>query len=179
MENQKYLVRLVRPVFQVAYLEIDACSESDACSKAFESAYRLPDEHWAGRFNPDDHIFDVHCVRSDETPAGHPFSFLDFPLYSIMSTNDAPFLHSDGNQPWMNYLNPMTVAGQMSKWITQLEHSRGRYYEEAMENLEEMLRGLKGTNQKVVPLLPPEESRSRIEYLESLVNLIRLLNDVD
>jgi hypothetical protein len=106
MANQKYLVRLVRPVFQATYLEIEARSENEACSDAYQAAYRIPDEQWAGRFNPDDHLFDVHCVRGDETPEGNPFSLLDFPLYSILSTNEAPYVRSDGIQPWMNYLTP-------------------------------------------------------------------------
>ena len=179
MENQKFLVRLVRPVFQAAYQEIEARSENEACSKAFQSAFRLPDEHWAGRFNPEDHFIDVHCVRCGETPDGNSFSLLDFPLYSILSTNDTPYVHTDGNQPWMNWLNPLTVASQISQWIQQLELSRGSYYEEAIEEIEKVLRSWKGTDQKVVPLLPPEEVRARIEYLELTLRLVRLLNDVD
>ena len=34
-------------------------------------------------------------------------------------------------------------------------------------------------DQKVVPLLPPQEARARIDYLESALQLVRLLNDVD
>jgi hypothetical protein len=179
MANQKYLVRLVRPVFQAAYLEIEAGSEKEACSKAFQSAYRLPDEQWAGRFNPDDHLFDVHCVRCGETPEGHPFSLLDFPLYSILSTNETPYVRWEGNQPWMNYLSPLTVASQMSRWIEQLAQSRDGYYDEAIEEFEEMLRTWKGTDQKVVPLLPPEELRTRIGFVEGLLNAICLLKDLD
>jgi hypothetical protein len=73
----------------------------------------------------------------------------------------------------------MTVAGQMSQWIEQLTKSRENYYEEAIEEFEELLKSWKGTDQKVVPLLPPEEVRTKIEYLESLLNLINLLKDVD
>jgi hypothetical protein len=179
MTNQKYLVRLVRPVFQAAYLEIEARSENEACLNAYQSACCLPDEQWTGRFNPDDHLFDVHCVRCDETPEGHPFSLLDFPLYSILSTNAAPYVRWNGNQPWMNNLNPLTVACHMSQWIEQLELSRKEYFEESIEEFEEILRTWKGTDQKVVPLIPPEELRSRIGYAETLLNVICLLKDVD
>jgi hypothetical protein len=179
MEQETYLVRVVRPVFQVAYLEVEAQSEAQACGAALQSATTLPDDQWAGRFNPEDHVFDVHCVRESETPGGHPFSLIDFPLYSILSSGESPYLQCNGVQPWMNYLNPLTVAGYLSQWIEELTEARDGFYGESIEKFEEMLRDIRGTDQKVVPLLPPEEVRVRVEYLESLLNLLSLLKDVD
>jgi hypothetical protein len=179
MEQTKYLVRMVRPVFQAAYLEIEASSESQACSIALEAAYTIPDARWTGRFNPQEHSMDLHCVRDSETREGHPFSLLDFPLYNILSTNDRPYFQCNGIQPWMNFMNPLTVAGYLSQWIEQLSESRGGYYEESIEGFGEMLRDLRGTDQKVVPLLPPEQVRGQVEYLEAFLDLLSLLKDVD
>jgi hypothetical protein len=179
MSQQKYLVRVVRPVFEAAYLEVEAPSEEEACGAALGSAYTIPEEDWTGRFNPEDYSFDLHCVRSAETPEGDPFSLLDFPQYSILSTNENPCPVTDGYQPWMDYLNPLSVAAQLSQWIRQLESARGGCYDEGIENLEEILRKWKGTDQKVVPLVPPEHLRNSVDYLESVLSLVRLLNDVD
>jgi len=179
MSQQKYVVRMVRPVFQAAYLEVEARNEAEACSRALESVYKLPEEKWSGRFNSEDYTFDIHCVRSSETPEGNAFSLLDFPQYSILSTNEAPFIRTDGYQPWMNYLNPLSSAAQTSQWITQLQKTRSGQYEDGIEDIEQSLREWKGTDQKVVPLVPPEERRESIEYLEALLEMVQLLNDVD
>lgn len=144
--------------------------EKEACSLAFQTAYGLPEESWTGRFNSDDYLLDAHCVRSCETLEGDAFSLLDFPQYSILSTNEEPCVSCDGYQPWMNYLSPLAVAAQMSQWIDQLEKTRGGSYEEGIEELEGILRQWKGTDKKVVPLLPPEHLRYNVEYVEALLN---------
>jgi hypothetical protein len=179
MEHEKYLVRVVRPVFQTTYLEVEGRSEAEACSIAFSEAYRIPDENWRGRFNPEDYSFDIHGVRSGETPEGYAFSLVDFPQYSVLSTSETPSPTCNGYQPWMNYVHPLSVAAQMSQWMGQLEDRRGGLFEEAIENFEETLRKWRGADQKVVPLVPPEELRSKIELLETLLSATRLLSDVD
>lgn len=179
MSYQKFLVRVVRPVFQAAYLEVEGRDEKEACGVAFHSAFHLPEESWTGRFNPEDYPFDVHCVRRSETPEGDEFSLLDFPQYSILTTNCDPLVICDGYQPWMNELHPLVVAAQLSRWIEQLEKSRRGSYEEAIEDLEDKLRQWKGTDKKVVPLVPPEHLRKSVEYAEAMLDLVRLLNDVD
>ncbi|HJV64451.1 MAG TPA: hypothetical protein VJ550_01830 [Geomonas sp.] len=178
MERQKYLVRVVRPVFEAAYLEVEARDENEACSTAMASAYQLPAEKWSGRFNPDDYFVDAHCVRRSQTQDGHPFTLLDFPLYLIMNTNHSPSIAGAG-EPWMNYVQPMEVASLMSEWIDQLAESRDGYYQEAIEHFEEMLKAWKGTDQKVVPLMPPEERRFNIGMVEKLLEGIRLIKETD
>lgn len=177
--REKYLVRVVRPVFQAAYLEVEGRDENEACSVAYQSAHRLPEERWVGRFSSDDYTFDVHCVRSCQTRDGHDFSLLDFPNYSILTTNQNPFVVGEGYETWMNYVHPVYVAGQLSQWISQLEITRSGCYEEGIEDLEETLREWRGTDQKVVPLVPPEHLRQKIEYAEAMLELLHLLNDVD
>ena len=179
MAKQKYLVRLVRPVFQTAYLEVEGSDEREAALTAFTSAYEIPDDQWTGRFDPEDYIFDVNCVRTSETPEGHPFSLLDFPLYCIFSTNESSHLSNASTQPWMNELEPLTVANLYSQWITQLRNERVGYYEEAIDTYEERLKSFKGTDQKVVPLMPPAERRFDIDVLEALLSGIRLMKEVD
>lgn len=179
MSREKYLVRVVRPVFQAAYLEVEGRDENEACSVAFQKAHHLPEQSWSGRFNPDDYLFDVHCVRSHQTAEGHDFSLLDFPKYNILSTNQDPYVKGEGYEIWMNYLHPLSVAAHLSQWISHLESTRSGCYEEGIEGLEDMLRQWKGTDQKVVPLVPPEHLRQNIEYVEAMLKIVQLLNDVD
>lgn len=179
MAKQKYLVRLVRPVFQTAYVEVEGRDENEAAGVAFTSAHQIPEEKWMGRYNPDDYFFDVHCVHSGETSEGHAFSLLDFPQYCLLTTNESPHLGNSANQPWMDYLEPMTVASLFSNWVNKLLDERTGYYDEAIDQFEEILKSWKGTDQKVVPLMPPEERRYDIELVEALIENIRLLQEVD
>jgi hypothetical protein len=179
MDRQKYLVRVVRPVFQVAYVESEGRNENEAACNALVSAYQIPDEQWSGRFNPDDYIFDVNCVHSGETPEGHAYSLLDFPLYCILSSHETPIIGNSATQPWMNEVQPMTIATLFTQWINKLITERVGYYEEAIDFFEDLLKDWKGTDQKVVPLMPPEERRFDIEIAETAINCIRLLKEVD
>jgi len=179
MAQQKYLVRVVRPVFQVAYVEVEGRDENEAACAAYVSAQNIPEEQWTGRYNPDDYACDVHCVRSGETPEGHAFSPLDFPLYCILSTQASPHIGNSSTQLWMNYAEPLAVANLFSQWINKLTNERVGYYEEAIDHFEDLLKSLKGTDQKVVPLMPPAERRYDIEMLEALLDSIRLISEVD
>lgn len=60
-----------------------------------------------------------------------------------------------------------------------MESARGGCYQEGIEAIEEILRKWEGTDQKVVPLIPPEDRRNSVDYLESVLSLVRLLHDVD
>jgi len=176
--KEKFLVRVVRPVFQAAYVEVEGVDEDDACDVALEAAENIPEEQWSGRYNPDDYCMDAHCVRSALTPEGYACSVLDFPLYGIMSTSHCSS-RVDGHEEWMRYAQPMAVASEMSRWIESLEHTRGAYYCRAIETLEQIRKKWKGSDQKVVPLLPPQERKCDIELVEAALDALHLLNDVD
>lgn len=179
MAPEKYLVRLVRPVFQAAYIELEGKSENDAAYRALTMAGDLPDDQWVGRFNPEDYAYDVHCVRSDQTKDGNPFSLLDFPKYCLLSTEDCPVLGLSAGQPWMDWLLPFVVASLYSKWISLLTEERVDYYDEGIAQLEGILKEWKGTDQKVVPLQPPAERRFDIDVLQATLDLAYVLKETD
>ena len=178
MTGQKFLVRLVRPVFQAAYVEVEGKDENDAAFQAYMSAQSIPEEKWTGRYNPEHYHMEARCIRCVETTEGNAVSLLDFPDYCLLSTGESPFEY-DTVQPWMDELYPWWVANYISKWIDSLIDHRGDYYEETIEFLQDQLKSLKGTDEKVVPLKPPAERRHDIDLIEATVDLVRILKETD
>ena len=179
MGRQKFLVRLVRPVFQAAYLEVEGKDENEAAFLAYSSSREIPEEDWRGRFNGEDYHVEADCVRYGETVEGHRFSLLDFPKYHVLSSSENLPLGGGASQPWMDEENPAAIAAVFTKWIDALIDEREGYYDSAIEFFDELLASLKGTDEKVVPLMPPEERRHDIELIEAARNLGRLLKEVD
>lgn len=178
MAEEKFLVRLVRPVFQAAYVEVEGRNENEAAFRAYTSAENIPEEKWTGRYNPEGYGIEVHCIRSAETSEGYAVSLLDFPNYCLLSTGSSP-IGSSCTQPWMDELNPCSVASNFSLWIDSLIDERVEFYERSIEFFEDALKSLKGTDKKVVPLAPPAELRYNIELIEAAVRMARLLKEVD
>ena len=180
MELQKYLVRVVRPVFQTTYIEVEARGERDAEGKCFNSLHEIPENQWRGRHNPDEHALDLNCLPVLETKEGHPYTLLDYAQYTVLSTDLAPYMVAQGMEVWMReVVHPMMLANGFWRWIDQLTEARGGYYQKAIELCEELLRQWRGTGGKIVSLLPPADRRDDIELVEATLACLRLLKEID
>jgi hypothetical protein len=180
-ETRNYLVRAVRPMFQAACIEVEARDRADAIDRALSCAARIPEDQWTGRNDPEDYFFDVHCVHSGQTAEGHPFSLLDFPRYTVVSTNPYPAVKAYAVlDPWIKKAGPILTSSLLSDWIDQLWSSQVEIYEDAEENLKEILQQWKGSDdQKVLPHMDPEERRLRIDMIEHLLQGINLMKEPD
>jgi hypothetical protein len=180
MGLQKYQVRVVRPVFQAIYVEVEARGERDAEGKCFHSLRKTPESEWRGRHNPEEHALDLYCVPILETEDGSPFSLLDYAQYSILSTEKDPYMVAHGLAGWMREVrHPMMLTTRFWEWIAQRTEARDGYYQKAIELNEELLREWRGTGHKVVPLQPPADRRSDIELVETTLACLRLLKEMD
>lgn len=180
MGLEKYLVRVVRPVFQTAYVEVEARGERDAEGKCFQSLYTLPESEWRGRYNPDEHALDLYCVPTLETEDGFPYTRLDYAQYTVLNTDLDPYMVAHGMEVWMReVLHPMLLATRFWGWINQLNEARDVSYQKAIELCEEQLRDWKGTDRKVVALQPPADRRGDIELVETTLACLRLLKEMD
>lgn len=177
--QQKFLVRLVRPVFQVAYLEVEAEDEYEAVDLAEDQAGEIPEENWKGRFNPELYRFEGHCVRSDETPEGNPYSLIDFPYYALLTTDQELAPPHSPFEPWMSRLYPTSLAGQLHQWIDQLTDLRSEVYDHSLKMFGSMLNKLRDTDEKVVPLMPPAERKFDVDLLEALIEVTTTLKEID
>jgi len=180
MEMQKYLVRVVRPVFKTTYLEVEARSERDAEGKCFHSLREIPDDQWRGRHNPDEHALDLYCLPELETKEGYPYTLLDYAQYTVLSTDPYPCMVAHGMEIWMReVVHPLMLANRFWDWMDQLAKARDGYYRKAVELCEELLRQWKGTDCKIVSLLPPADRRADIELVEAILACLRLLKEID
>jgi hypothetical protein len=180
MGLQKYLVRVVRPVIQAAYVEVVARGERDAAGKCFHSLREIPESEWRGRHSPDEHALDLYCVPILETEDGAPYSLLDYAQYTILNTDQDPYMHAEGLEIWMREVaHPMLLAARFSEWIAQLTEARDVHYQKAIEQCEELQREWRGTDHKVVALQPPADRRGDIELVETTLACLRLLKEMD
>jgi len=179
--RKNYLVRAVRPVFQAACIEVEARDPKEAIDHALSSAAQIPEALWTGRSDPESYFFDAHCVHTGQTAEGHPFSLLDFPRYTVISTNPFPPIEAYGVlDPWMDKAPPILVASLLSTWIDQLLSSQVVIFEDAKEMLQENLQQWKGSDdEKILPLMPPDERRFLLEMTEQLIRGIDLLEESD
>ena len=180
-EPRNYLVRGVRPVFQAACIEVEARSQEEAMAHALASAAHIPEAQWTGRNDPEDYYFAVNCVHTGQTPEGHPFSLLDFPRYTVVSTNPLPQLEAYAVlDPWMDQAPPILAASLLSEWADQMSSSQAVIYEDAIEEFQEILEPWKGSeDQKVLPLKDPGERRYLMEMTELLIKSVNLLKEPD
>jgi hypothetical protein len=180
MEMQKFLVRVVRPVFQTAYLEVEGRGERDAAGKCPNSLHEIPEKQWRGRHNPDEHALDLYCLPVLETKEGYPYTLLDYAQYAVLSTDLDPCMVAHGMETWMQeVVHPMMLATRFWGWIGQLAEARDGYYQEAIERCEELLRQWRGADGKVVSLQPPADRRDDIKLVEATLDCLQLLKEID
>jgi hypothetical protein len=180
-EPRKYLVRAVRPVFQAACIEVEARDRAEAIDLALFSAADIPEAKWTGRNDPADYFFAVNCVRTGQTAEGLPFSLLDFPRCTVVSTNPYPAVDAYAVwDPWMDKAPPILVASLLSVWTDQLLSSQGVIYEDALDEIEELKEEWKGSDdEKVLPLKDPGERRFLLDMTEEVIKGINLLKEPD
>jgi hypothetical protein len=78
MERRRYLVRLIRPVFEVAVVEVEAEDEETAAVAALHSANSIGEEHWAGRFDADNYACDAqYVIAAEEAEDDYVFSGIE------------------------------------------------------------------------------------------------------
>src|SRR5690349_6775878 len=63
MESKQYRVRLVRPVFEIAVVEVEATSEEEAVLEALCQAETVPENAWEGKFDPESYFYDAHYIQ--------------------------------------------------------------------------------------------------------------------
>jgi len=177
--QETYLVRVVRPVFQVAYVEVEASDEYQAADLAAQQAGELPEQEWKGRFNPEHYRIEAHCVREDDTPEGYPYSLIDFPFFALLTTDRDLAPPQSPFEPWMTKLYPTSLASELHRWIEQLTELRKEVYDHSIKMFGNMLSKYRESDEKVVPLMPPAKRKFDIELLEALIEVTTTLKEID
>jgi hypothetical protein len=174
------LVRVIRPVFEAAVVEVEAQDENEATDKAICQACAIPKEEWKGRFDPYQYFYDAHCLRDEKSKEGHPFTSLDnYPKYCLLQAD----LDLDAGkvvcQPWMNAIAPLLIAAVCSDWSLDLKTIRNEGFEEAFEPIDKLLELLESKHAKVIPFAPPAERLRDVKILKTIQDKIQDWKDED
>jgi hypothetical protein len=165
MERRSYLVRLVRPVFEVAVVKVEAENEEMATAAALHSAESIGDEHWVGRFDADSYACDAQYVIAAEEAEDDDYIFSgieDERKYLLLKADlDA----GEGQvtfQPWMESVDDLMSADLCMDWGNQIEALRrvgaDRYFgwlERSLDAPKEVMLA------KVIPFRRPEKEKER------------------
>jgi hypothetical protein len=126
MEQRKFYIRLVRPVFEAVVVEVEAENEEIAEAAALIQAESIEGEHWVGTFDPASYCCDAQYVISAEEAEG------DFIFSEIENERKYALLQADLDsgegrmlfQPWMDEIDDLMWADVCMDWSNQLEALR-------------------------------------------------------
>lgn len=159
MQQRKFLVRLVRPVFEVAVVEVEAESEEMAEVVALSQSAVLEDKHWIGAFEPGSYSCEAqYVVSADEMEDDFIFSEIENERkYGLLKAN---LDSGEGRillQPWMEKVDDLMSADLCVDWGNDLES----LCQEGADNYFDKMRDLnapKGVRSaKIIPFHRPEK----------------------
>jgi hypothetical protein len=159
MEQKKFLVRLVRPVFEVAVVEVKAENEEMAKAAALIQAKSIEDKHWVGTFDPGSYDCEAqYVVPAEEAEDDFIFSGIENERkYALLK---ADLDSGEGRmmfQPWMDEIDDLMSADLCMDWNNQIETLR----REGVERYFEWLKSIKASKEarpaKVIPFRRPEK----------------------
>lgn len=158
MGTKQYRVRLVRPVFQVAVVEVEASDENDAMLDALHQADTVPEELWSGNFDQANYGYDAQYVEetgeSDEDD--YIFSGIDDDRrYLLLSANTDTGEGEMLPQPWLNEISDLMVADLGMDWRGQLEELEVEGCSRFYESLEDQIARKDRKPAKVIPFRRP------------------------
>jgi hypothetical protein len=160
MEQRKFLVRLVRPVFEAVVVEVEAENEVMAEVAALTQAESIEDEHWVGTFDPGSYGCDAQCVIPAEEGED------DFIFSGIENERKYALLKADLDsgegrmlfQPWMDEIDDLMWADLCMDWSNQLEALRREGAERYFGWLTKSIEAPKEARlAKVIPFRRPEK----------------------
>ena len=160
METKTYRVRVVRPVFQVVAVEVEASSEDEAILEAIVQADTVPEDAWSGEFDPDSYFYDVLSVQEASGPEE---GYLDPGIeddrkYLLLrgdidsGTGAMPF------QPWMTDISDLMLVDLCQDWASDLASLEQAGAAGFYSSLDRQIKARDQTLAKVLPFRRPGSS---------------------
>lgn len=162
MSSKRYRVRLVRPVFQFAVVEVEAIDENEAMLDALHQAVTIPESAWSGNFDQANYGYDAQyveeVVESDEDD--YIFSGIDEDRrYLLLSANTNTGEGEMLLQPWLSEISDLMVADLGMDWRGQLEELEAEGCARFYGALEDQLAHKDRKPAKVIPFRRPTNPR--------------------
>jgi hypothetical protein len=145
MEKKRFRVRLVRPVFEYADVEVEAGEEFEAAFTALAGAGTIPADAWRGQFAPEEYGVDAVCVT--ETADGDEEIFTAIAgekKYLLLKADTGSGEGEVVYQPWIGEVSDLMLADLCAESADATS---------ALRNYHEELRDL--------PVLSPGDDRER------------------
>ena len=160
MNAKRYLVRLVRPVFQVAVVEVEANDENEAMFDALHQADTVPEELWFGDFDQANYGYDAQYVEEAEESGEDNYIFTGIDedrRYLLLCANTNTGEGELLPQPWVNEISDLMVADLCMDWRGHVEDMEAAGCAKFYESLEDQLARKDRKPAKVIPFRRPAD----------------------
>lgn len=158
MNTRRYRVRLVRPVFQVAVVEVEASDEEQAMLEALGQAESISENNWTGSFDSDSYFYDAQFVEdAEESTDDYIFTGIDEDRKYLLLKADTD--SGEGElllQPWITEISDLMVADLSMDWGNQLgalEEAGTVSFYESLEQIHDKPK----VPAKIIPFRRPEK----------------------
>ena len=166
MDTKKYRVRLVRPVFQTAVVEVEANCEDDAIFGAILQADTVPEQAWSGKFDPESYYYDAYYIEEiSETEDDYICGGTGDDYIPDVTEEDRKYLLLRGDidsgtgavpfQPWMTDISDLMVADLCQDWCADLADLEEAGMAGFYASLERQIKSRDHVPAKVIPFRRP------------------------
>lgn len=156
MEKKRFRVRLVRPVFEYADVEVEAGEKHEAVITALAGADTISAGDWRGNFVPEEYGVDAVCVM--EADGGDEELFAEIAgekkyllLKADTDTGEGEVVY----QPWIGEVSNLMLADLCADWTGELAEAEEAGVAGFYDWAERHARFLKEGPAKIIPLRPP------------------------
>lgn len=158
MEKKRFRVRLVRPVFEYADVEVEAGEEFEAGFMALAGAGAVPADAWHGEFAPEEYSFDAVCVTEMDGGDEEIFTAIAAEKKYLLLKADTDT--GEGEvvyQPWIGEVDDLKLADLCADWTGELAEAGETGVAGFCDWAERHARFLKEGPAKIIPLRPRRE----------------------
>jgi hypothetical protein len=121
MEKKRFRVRLVRPVFEYADVEVEAEEEIEAVSTALAEAGSISADAWHGKFAPEEYGIDSVCVTETTGDDEEIFTAIATEKkYLLLKADTGSGEGEVVYQPWIGEVSALMLADLCSDWTGEL-----------------------------------------------------------
>jgi len=129
MKTEKYVVRVMRPIFQTVDVVVEAYDEDEAMETVLKQAHTIEKKYWKGDFKRREYSYDVQQVRElndDTNDEDCEFfdSVTDETKYLILKADTDSGEGKVLYEPWMKKESDLMIADLCMDWSEELENTR-------------------------------------------------------